>query len=239
MRSGASREGGEPPRAVAADHRAARVMRVRISHDAKPRTAPRRGGAMGTSRPTAKPRRTMARAGFSEGNARAIFAGVMAVGREAGGPAADHRAARVMRVRISRDAKPRTAPMARRRDGDIAPYRNGTAPRGTGVMRVRISHDAKPRTAVARAAAHGLRAGGGAGCNGGGNGSAPWEEAWGGRVARVRGLGAQKRRRGRLNRGLLAKFMEIEIMYGSFTCIISNLSIPSRSHHVPFLFGHS
>ena len=24
------------------------------------------------------------------------------------------------------DAKPRTAPMARRRDGDIAPYRNGT-----------------------------------------------------------------------------------------------------------------
>ena len=30
------------------------------------------------------------------------------------------------------DAKPRTAPMARRRDGDIAPYRNGTAPRGTG-----------------------------------------------------------------------------------------------------------
>ena len=25
------------------------------------------------------------------------------------------------------DAKPRTAPMARRRDGDIAPYRNGTA----------------------------------------------------------------------------------------------------------------
>ncbi len=28
-------------------------------------------------------------------------------------------------------AKPRTAPMARRRDGDIAPYRNGTAPRGT------------------------------------------------------------------------------------------------------------
>ena len=32
----------------------------------------------------------------------------------------------------ARDAKPRTAPMARRRDGDIAPYRNGTAPRGTG-----------------------------------------------------------------------------------------------------------
>ena len=31
---------------------------------------------------------------------------------------------------------------ARRRDGDIAPYRNGTAPRGT-----RISRDAKPRTA--------------------------------------------------------------------------------------------
>ena len=41
-------------------------------------------------------------------------------------------------------AKPRTAPMARRRDGDIAPYRNGTAPRGT-----RGAHDTKPRTAVA------------------------------------------------------------------------------------------
>ena len=41
-------------------------------------------------------------------------------------------------------AKPRTAPLARRRDGDIAPYRNGTAPRGT-----RGAHDAMPRTAVA------------------------------------------------------------------------------------------
>ena len=30
-----------------------------------------------------------------------------------------------------RDAKPRTAPVARRRDEDIAPYRNGTVPRGT------------------------------------------------------------------------------------------------------------
>ena len=45
-------------------------------------------------------------------------------------------------VRISPDAMPRTAPMARRRDGDIAPYRNGTAQRGvrprdrtTGLMR--------------------------------------------------------------------------------------------------------
>ena len=28
---------------------------------------------------------------------------------------------------MARDAKPRTAPVARRRDGDIAPYRNGTA----------------------------------------------------------------------------------------------------------------
>ena len=32
--------------------------------------------------------------------------------------------------RRGRDAKPRTAPEARRRDGDIAPYRNGTGPRG-------------------------------------------------------------------------------------------------------------
>ena len=34
-----------------------------------------------------------------------------------------------------RDAKPRTAPEARRRDGDIAPYRNGTAPRGAAMGR--------------------------------------------------------------------------------------------------------
>ena len=56
---------------------------------AKPRTAPWRGGAMGTSRPTAKPHERCARC------------------------QAAHRA------------------KARRRDGDIAPYRNGTAPRGT------------------------------------------------------------------------------------------------------------
>ena len=31
-----------------------------------------------------------------------------------------------MRVRILHDAKPRTAPVARRRDGDIAPYRHET-----------------------------------------------------------------------------------------------------------------
>ena len=46
-------------------------------------------------------------------------------------------------------AKLRTAPMARRRDGDIAPYRNGTAPRDAGEVRVRVLRDAKPRTAVA------------------------------------------------------------------------------------------
>ena len=39
-RHGAAARGGEPPRAM---------------QDAKPRTAPRRGGAMGTSRPTAMP----------------------------------------------------------------------------------------------------------------------------------------------------------------------------------------
>ena len=32
--------------------------------------------------------------------------------------------ARVMAARCARDATPRTAPMARRRDGDIAPYRH-------------------------------------------------------------------------------------------------------------------
>ena len=31
---------------------------------------------------------------------------------------------------VAREAMPRTAPMARRRDGDIAPYRNGTWQRG-------------------------------------------------------------------------------------------------------------
>ena len=41
------------------------------------------------------------------------------------------------------DALPRTAPMARRRDGDIAPYRNGTAQRSTatGYGRVRTQWD--------------------------------------------------------------------------------------------------
>ena len=59
--------------------------------------APRRwrGGAMGTSRPTAT------------------------------GP---HHGAR----RGGTCSKPRTAPVARRRDGDIAPYRDGTAQRGMG-----------------------------------------------------------------------------------------------------------
>ena len=33
---------------------------------------------------------------------------------------------------VAREAMPRTAPMARRRDGDIAPYRNGTRQRDTG-----------------------------------------------------------------------------------------------------------
>ena len=37
-------------------------------------------------------------------------------------------------------AKPRIAPMARRRDGDIAPYRNGTAPRGTRCARGNGAH---------------------------------------------------------------------------------------------------
>ena len=57
-------------------------------------------------------------------------------------------------VRIFHDSKPRTAPMARRRDGDIAPYRNGTEPRGTGG-----AHDAKPRTAVASRAPRQRRGG--------------------------------------------------------------------------------
>ena len=35
------------------------------------------------------------------------------------------RVVRTARGAGARDAKPRTAPMARRRDGDIAPYRNG------------------------------------------------------------------------------------------------------------------
>ena len=51
---------------------------------------------------------------------------------------------------MARDAKPRTAPMARRRDGDIAPYRNGTAPTGRGQRDTRgaaRARDAKPRTA--------------------------------------------------------------------------------------------
>ena len=44
-----------------------------------------------------------------------------------------------------RGAKPRTAPMARRRDGDIAPYRQGA--RGVRTATGREGWDAKPRTA--------------------------------------------------------------------------------------------
>ena len=57
----------------------------------------------------------------------------MAVGCEPRAPAGNHRAARAMRGlhQKERDAKPRTAPMARRRDGDIAPYRDGARQRGT------------------------------------------------------------------------------------------------------------
>ncbi len=121
-----------------------------MARDAKPRTAPRRGGA------SREPRRaTIA----PPGNARANFAWVMAVGRDVliaphrpvvvrnargaimtsrrvRGPAA-HRAAGGEPPLASRGlqnsqrvlhAKPRTAPMACRRDGDIAPYRYGTAP---------------------------------------------------------------------------------------------------------------
>ena len=47
-----------------------------------------------------------------------------------------------MRVRILHDAKSRTAPVARRRDGDIAPYRDGTAPRGTATGH---AMEARPR----------------------------------------------------------------------------------------------
>ena len=42
----------------------------------------------------------------------------------------------------ARDAKPRTAPMARRRDEDIAPYRNGAR-----VVRTARGRDAKPSIA--------------------------------------------------------------------------------------------
>ena len=38
---------------------------------------------------------------------------------------------------VEHEAKPRTAPVAWRRDGDIAPYRNGTRQRGTRVVRER------------------------------------------------------------------------------------------------------
>ena len=51
------------------------------------------------------------------------------------------------------DAKPRTAPMARRRDGDIAPYRQ--AARGVRTQRGAGGAQAKPRTAPRRGGAMG------------------------------------------------------------------------------------
>ena len=90
--------------------------------------APRRwrGGAMGTSRPTAKPHegeRTTGARGARGGNER------------------------------GRRAKPRTAPMARRRDEDIAPYRNGTRAWGRG--------EGARRRGAGRGAAMGVARGGG------------------------------------------------------------------------------
>ena len=112
-RNGNSGEGARPRGAAArgGGHAAGREMQ---SH------APRRwrGGAMGTSRPTAtghergaRQRDTSVRRGVRRGEGRgawvacAKFAGVMAVVREPGGPAADHRAARVMRwiMRVCND----------------------------------------------------------------------------------------------------------------------------------------
>ena len=56
---------------------------------------------------------------------------------------------------VARDAKPRTAPVARRRDGDIAPYRNGTAWQWDAWRRDRaIGHGAGAR----RGAGDGARA---------------------------------------------------------------------------------
>ena len=59
-----------------------------------------------------------------------------------------------------RDAKPRTAPMARRRDGDIAPYRNGTAPRCAPRAHEWGARDEARavRTEVARVGSNGARA---------------------------------------------------------------------------------
>ena len=104
--------GGEPPLASRGMQNSQRVLL------AKPRTAPRRGGASG------EPPRAMGRHRALPQRDRTTGHGRCARRRGRNAPW-------VMRGRKTRDAKARTAPMARRRDGDIAPYRNGTASRRT------------------------------------------------------------------------------------------------------------
>ena len=121
------RAGGEPPRAVAADHRAARVMRVVIAvlvgvqgdgaRDAKPRTAPRRGGARGTSRPTATGHEGVAR---QRGTAREVRTG------ECAGCQATHRGGEPPRA-VARGMPSHALRWRAAMGDDITTYRNGTA----------------------------------------------------------------------------------------------------------------
>ena len=87
-----------------------------------PSGAPRRwrGSAMGTSRPTAKPHE-----GGRTGEGALRWCASGAHGRCARWCGMPRRAPRWRGGggEGAREAKPRTAPMARRRDGDIAPYR--------------------------------------------------------------------------------------------------------------------
>ena len=121
-------EGGAPRcRPGGAHGHGARAMSVRKMRDAKPRTAPRCGGASrgGWGAPTGGCGQASRRIApwscvMRVRTARASFACVMAVGRDV--PIAPHRP---VAVRILHDAKPRTAPMARRREpgGPAAKHR--------------------------------------------------------------------------------------------------------------------
>ena len=107
--------GGEPPLASRGMQNSQRVLL------AKPRTAPvarRRDGDIAPYRQAARGVRT------ATGHERCALQR---------GTGVEHRnGAREVRTAGAHDAKPRTAPMARRRDGDIAPYRQAARRGRTG-----------------------------------------------------------------------------------------------------------
>ena len=126
--------GGEPP---LASHGMQNSQRV---HDAKPRTA------------------VASRHGQWRGGASREVGSPHGRGGQASRPTATglHHGVRAVRTEKARNAKPRTAPMARRRDEDIAPYRNGT--RGVRAAKARDEGTGRGRGMPSRAPRRGAAA---------------------------------------------------------------------------------